>query len=59
MVVYNLRDGCRDNRPWCAQGPFRVLLTMTDDHCYGVSSTFGGIITLDPVDRKAGLQPHH
>src|SRR5271168_2230902 len=45
-----IKDSAKDSTPWWApsvvppKGAPNVLLIMTDDQGYGVSSTFGGVI---------------
>ena len=39
----------------CAQGAPNILLIMTDDAGYGVSSTFGGVIPTPTLDRVAKI----
>jgi arylsulfatase len=54
----------KDSKPWWPprvvppKGAPNVLLIMTDDAGYGVSSTFGGVIPTPAMDRvaKAGLR---
>ena len=62
-----IKDSATDSTPWWAprvvppQGAPNVLLIMTDDMGYGVSSTFGGVIPTPAIDRvaKAGLRYTH
>src|ERR1700691_5076716 len=59
-----IKDSAKDSTPWWAprvvppKGAPNVLLIMTDDQGYGVSSTFGGVIPTPALDRiaKAGLR---
>ena len=59
-----IKDTAPDSKPWWPptvvppKGAPNVLLIMTDDQGYGVSSTFGGIIPTPAMDRlaKAGLR---
>jgi arylsulfatase len=59
-----IKEGATDSKPfWPARvvppkGAPNVLLIMTDDQGYGVSSTFGGVIPTPSLDRiaKAGLR---
>ena len=59
-----IKDSAKDSTPWWAprvvppKGAPNVLLIMTDDLGYGVSSTFGGVIPTPALDRvaKAGLR---
>ena len=59
-----VKESAKDSKPWWAPrvvppaGAPNVLLIMTDDQGYGVSSTFGGIIPTPTLDRvaKAGLR---
>jgi arylsulfatase len=59
-----IKDSAKDSTPWWAprvvppKGAPNVLLIMTDDQGYGVSSTFGGIIPTPAMDRlaQAGLR---
>jgi len=59
-----IKENAKDSKPWWPptvvpprQAP-NVLLIMTDDAGYGVSSTFGGVIPTPSMDRiaKAGLR---
>jgi len=59
-----IKEDAKDSKPWWPptvvpprQAP-NVLLIMTDDAGYGVSSTFGGVIPTPSMDRiaKAGLR---
>jgi arylsulfatase A-like enzyme len=62
-----IKDSAKDSTPWWAprvvppKGAPNVLLIMTDDQGYGVSSTFGGVIPTPALDRvaKAGLRYTH
>jgi arylsulfatase len=62
-----IKDSAKDSTPWWAprvvppKGAPNVLLIMTDDQGYGVSSTFGGVIPTPAIDRiaKAGLRYTH
>jgi len=59
-----IKETAKDSTPWWAprvvppQGAPNVLLIMTDDQGYGVSSTFGGVIPTPALDRvaNAGLR---
>jgi arylsulfatase A-like enzyme len=59
-----IKQGAKDSTPWWAPsivppaGAPNILLIMTDDQGYGVSSTFGGVIPTPAMDRvaKAGLR---
>ncbi|HTR04966.1 MAG TPA: arylsulfatase [Thermoanaerobaculia bacterium] len=59
-----IKDNALQSRPWWAprvvppKGAPNVLLIMTDDSGYGVTSTFGGVIPTPALDRiaKAGLR---
>src|SRR5512135_412273 len=59
-----IKEDAKDSKPWWAptvvppKGAPNVLLIMTDDAGYGVSSTFGGVIPTPALDRiaKAGLR---
>ncbi|HSQ99744.1 MAG TPA: arylsulfatase [Sphingomicrobium sp.] len=59
-----IKEDAKDSTPWWAptvvppKGAPNVLLIMTDDAGYGVSSTFGGVIPTPALDRiaKAGLR---
>ena len=59
-----IKESAKDSKPWWAPrvvppaGAPNVLLIMTDDQGYGVSSTFGGIIPTPALDRvaNAGLR---
>jgi arylsulfatase A-like enzyme len=62
-----IKESAKDSTPWWAprvvppKGAPNVLLIMTDDQGYGVSSTFGGVIPTSAIDRvaKAGLRYTH
>jgi len=59
-----IKEDAKDSKPWWpptvvpSKGAPNVLLIMTDDAGYGVSSTFGGVIPTPTLDRlaKAGLR---
>jgi arylsulfatase len=59
-----IKEDAKDSKPWWPpqvvppKGAPNVLLIMTDDQGYGVSSTFGGVIPTPTMDRlaKAGLR---
>jgi hypothetical protein len=59
-----INEKAQDSTPWWPprvvppQGAPNVLLIMTDDQGYGVSSTFGGVIPTPALDRiaNAGLR---
>ncbi len=59
-----IKESAKDSTPWWPprvvppKGAPNVLLIMTDDQGYGVSSTFGGVIPTPALDRiaKAGLR---
>jgi len=59
-----IKEEAKDSRPWWPptvvppKGAPNVLLIMTDDQGYGVTSTFGGVIPTPAMDRiaKAGLR---
>jgi arylsulfatase A-like enzyme len=59
-----IKESAKDSKPWWPErvvppkGAPNVLLIMTDDQGYGVSSTFGGVIPTPALDRiaKAGLR---
>jgi arylsulfatase A-like enzyme len=59
-----IKEEVKDSKTWWPprvvppKGAPNVLLIMTDDQGYGVSSTFGGVIPTPSVDRiaKAGLR---
>ena len=54
-----IKESAKNSKPWWPprvvppQGAPNVLLIMTDDQGYGVSSTFGGIIPTPALDRVA------
>src|SRR5271166_5505009 len=54
-----INETVKDSKPWWPprvvppQGAPNVLLIMTDDQGYGVSSTFGGVIPTPALDRVA------
>jgi arylsulfatase A-like enzyme len=62
-----IKESATESTPWWAPrvvppaGAPNVLLIMTDDQGYGVSSTFGGVIPTPTMDRiaKAGLRYTH
>src|ERR1700733_3947977 len=62
-----IKESAKDSSPWWApqvvppQGAPNVLLIMTDDMGYGVSSAFGGVIPTPTIERvaKAGLRYTH
>ena len=62
-----IKDSAKDSTPWWApsvvppKGAPNVLLIMTDDQGFGVSSTFGGVIPTPAMDRiaQAGLRYNH
>ncbi len=62
-----IKENAKDSTPWWAPqvvpptGAPNILLIMTDDQGYGVSSAFGGIIPTPAVDRiaEAGLRFTH
>jgi arylsulfatase A-like enzyme len=62
-----IKNSATDSTPWWAprvvppKGAPNVLLIMTDDQGYGVSSTFGGVIPTPAIDRiaQAGLRYTH
>jgi arylsulfatase A-like enzyme len=62
-----IKESATESTPWWAPrvvppaGAPNVLLIMTDDQGYGVSSTFGGVIPTPAMDRiaKAGLRYTH
>jgi arylsulfatase A-like enzyme len=62
-----IKDSAKDSTPWWAprvvppKGAPNVLLIMTDDMGYGVSSTFGGVIPTPAMDRiaQAGMRYTH
>jgi arylsulfatase A-like enzyme len=59
-----IKESATDSKPWWPprvvppKGAPNVLLIMTDDQGYGVSSTFGGVIPTPALDRiaNAGLR---
>src|SRR5271167_3792919 len=59
-----IKESAKDSTPWWPprvvppKGAPNVLLIMTDDQGYGVSSTFGGVIPTPALDRiaKNGLR---
>jgi len=59
-----IKEDAKDSKPWWPptvvppKGAPNVLLIMTDDAGYGVSSTFGGVIPTPTLDRlaKEGLR---
>jgi arylsulfatase A-like enzyme len=59
-----IKESATDSTPWWPprvvppKGAPNVLLIMTDDQGYGVSGTFGGVISTPALDRiaKAGLR---
>jgi arylsulfatase A-like enzyme len=59
-----IKESAKDSTPWWPprvvppKGAPNILLIMTDDQGYGVSSTFGGVIPTPTMDRiaKAGLR---
>ena len=59
-----IKENATDSKPWWPprvvppKGAPNILLIMTDDQGYGVSSTFGGVIPTPALDRvaKAGLR---
>jgi len=59
-----IKDTAAESTPWWPprivppKGAPNILLIMTDDQGYGVSSTFGGVIPTPALDRiaKAGLR---
>jgi arylsulfatase len=59
-----IKESALDSKPWWPprivppKGAPNILLIMTDDQGYGVSSTFGGVIPTPTLDRiaKAGLR---
>jgi len=62
-----IKESAKDSTPWWAprvvppKGAPNVLLIMTDDQGYGVSSAFGGVIPTPAMDRIAetGLRYTH
>ena len=59
-----IKESAKDSKPWWPprvvppKGAPNMLLIMTDDQGYGVSSTFGGVIPTPALDRiaKSGLR---
>src|SRR4030095_827220 len=59
-----IKESVKDSTPWWQprivppKGAPNILLIMTDDQGYGISSTFGGVIPTPALDRvaKAGLR---
>ena len=59
-----IKESAADSKPWWPprvvppKGAPNILLIMTDDQGYGISSTFGGVIPTPTMDRiaKAGLR---
>src|ERR1017187_428514 len=59
-----IKESAADSKPWWPprvvppKGAPNILLIMTDDQGYGVSSTFGGVIPTPAMDRiaEAGLR---
>jgi arylsulfatase A-like enzyme len=59
-----IKESAKDSKPWWPprvvppKGAPNILLIMTDDQGYGVSSTFGGVIPTPALDRvaQAGLR---
>ncbi|MGA7869902.1 MAG: arylsulfatase [Candidatus Binatus sp.] len=59
-----IKESAKDSTPWWPprvvppKGAPNIVLIMTDDQGYGVSSTFGGVIPTPTLDRiaKAGLR---
>ena len=59
-----IKESVKDSKPYWPprvvppKGAPNILLIMTDDQGYGVSSTFGGVIPTPALDRvaKAGLR---
>jgi arylsulfatase A-like enzyme len=62
-----IKESAKDSTPWWAprvvppKGAPNILLIMTDDQGYGVSSAFGGVIPTPAIDRiaEAGLRYTH
>src|SRR5262245_48059240 len=56
-----IKETAKDSKPWWAprivppKGAPNVLLIMTDDAGYGISSTFGGVIPTPAMDRVAKM----
>jgi hypothetical protein len=61
-----INESVKDSKPYwpprvvAPKGAPNILLIMTDDQGYGISSTFGGVIPTPAMDRvaKAGLRGH-
>ena len=59
-----IKESVKDSTPWWPprvvppKGAPNILLIMTDDQGYGISSTFGGVIPTPALDRvaRAGLR---
>ena len=59
-----IKESVKDSTPWWQprvvppKGAPNILLIMTDDQGYGISSTFGGVIPTPAMDRvaRAGLR---
>src|SRR5213596_1428933 len=59
-----IKESIKDSKPYwpprvvAPKGAPNILLVMTDDQGYGISSTFGGVIPTPAMDRvaKAGLR---
>src|SRR5204862_2179967 len=59
-----IKESVKDSKPYwpprvvTPKGAPNILLVMTDDQGYGISSTFGGVIPTPAMDRvaKAGLR---
>src|SRR5213592_3778257 len=59
-----IKESVKDSKPYwpprvvAPKGARNILLIMTDDQGYGISSTFGGVIPTPAMDRvaKAGLR---
>src|SRR5438874_4488211 len=59
-----IKESVKDSKPYwpprvvAPKGAPNILLVMTDDQGYGISSTFGGVIPTPAIDRvaKAGLR---
>jgi arylsulfatase len=59
-----IKESVSDSKPWWPprvvppKGAPNILLIMTDDQGYGISSTFGGVIPTPALDRvaKSGLR---
>jgi arylsulfatase A-like enzyme len=62
-----IKNAATDSTPWWSprvvppEGAPNILLIMTDDQGYGVSSAFGGVIPTPAIDRiaEAGLRYTH